>query len=43
MWYNFYPLMIGDEVSNVYLLERVLVLTPDQQGSPFSTKCKFHY
>lgn len=35
--------MRGDEFSDVYLLERVLVLTPDQGGPPFSTKCKFFY
>jgi hypothetical protein len=35
--------MIGDEIQNVYLLERMLVLTPDQGNSPLKIKCLFHY
>jgi hypothetical protein len=35
--------MIGDEVPNTYLLERVLVLAPENEGHAFTTKCKFHY
>lgn len=39
----FYTLMSRDEVSDVYLLQRKLVLTPDQPGRPFSAKCNFIY
>lgn len=35
--------MSRDELSEVYLLERKLVLTPDQAGRPFSAKCNFVY